>query len=258
MREARGWLTPLPIWPSIKLLAGLQSVSARAFADIQNLFKVVARGWLKSPNLTPGERLADNRLVRFFRYELRTPDVEAARDFYSDVFGVKLWDSGVSVVPLPETAAARGAPAHWLGHIGVADVEAAAGRVVAAGGQRLGPPAVRDPFGAVLALGSETEVREVPAVVLRVHHSPDRERASGFYSGLFGSTDGQTFVTADSPRIHSQWLFFFEASDFEGSMAKIRARGGLVLEPRHTPGGDLAVACDDPQGAAFGLIRCRG
>jgi predicted enzyme related to lactoylglutathione lyase len=197
-------------------------------------------------------------MAGFYRYELRTTDLDAARDFYSGVFGLEFWDSGVSVVPLPESAAARGAPAHWLGHIAVSDVDAAAGRVVAAGGQRLGPTGLRDPLGAVLALGSETEVGAVPGVVLQVHHSLDGELASRFYSELFGSTDGQVFVTADSPRIHPQWLFFFGVSDFEGSMEKIRSLGGLVLEPKHTPSGDLAVACDDPQGAAFGLIGCRG
>jgi predicted enzyme related to lactoylglutathione lyase len=186
--------------------------------------------------------------VGFCRYELRTTDLSAARDFYIQVFGPEFWDSGVGVTPLPEAAAARGAPAHWLGYIGVSDVAGTADRF-----QRLGGQALRDPFGAVLALGSETEARESP-VVLQVHHSLDRERALDFYSGLFGPADGPMFVSAPSPEIHPQWLFFFRVPGIERSMERVRALGGLVLEPTQTPNGDVVVACDDPQGAAFGLI----
>ena len=119
---------------------------------------------------------------------------------------------------------------------------------------RLGGPALRDPFGAVLALSSQAEAPELP-VALHVHHSGDRERAVAFYSEWFSSDDRQLFVTAPSPQVHSQWLFFFRCFDFERSMERVRALGGLVLDPAQTPDGDLVVACDDPQGAAFGLMR---
>src|SRR5262245_20144058 len=103
---------------------------------------------------------------RFYRYELRTTDMNAARAFYTDVLGSELWGSDVCLAPLPEHAAARGVPANWLGHIGVRDVEETAGRVVALGGQPLGPmqrsadgspyAVLRDPFGSVMALSKET------------------------------------------------------------------------------------------------------
>jgi len=60
---------------------------------------------------------------RFCRVQLRTTDVASARAFYAAVLG-----DGVAtdIVPLPDEAAARGAPPHWLGHIGVDDVDASA------------------------------------------------------------------------------------------------------------------------------------
>jgi len=52
---------------------------------------------------------------------------------------VKYNGADISVATLPEPARARGAPAHWLGHVGVADVDATADRIVALGGEQLGP-----------------------------------------------------------------------------------------------------------------------
>src|SRR5437879_6532248 len=80
----------------------------------------------------------------FCRYDLRTTDPDAARGFYSDVVGLDFTGgpspeepSMLAVWPLHEQARARGAPAHWLGHLGVADVEATARRLVEIGSERL-------------------------------------------------------------------------------------------------------------------------
>ncbi len=99
-------------------------------------------------------------MTRFCRLQLRTTDVPAARRFY----GALLGDDGVDIVPLGAEAIARGARSHWLGHLGVADVESAARAFVADGATRLGltgasgAPAggvavLRDPGGAVVAPG---------------------------------------------------------------------------------------------------------
>ena len=103
---------------------------------------------------------------RFCRYELRTKDVPGARAFYDGLFGDGFWGEHVAVVPLPEQAAARGAPSHWLGCVGTSNVEDMASRIVQLGGQRLGPTrenadaskqaALRDPFGAVVGIASAT------------------------------------------------------------------------------------------------------
>lgn len=167
---------------------------------------------------------------RFRRYELRTSDLDAARAFYAEVLGSEFWGSDVSLIALPERAAARGAPPHWLGYIAVADVaarreaarheqaaheaahstaaavEAAGKQLVAQGAQQLGPiqrssdgvelAVLRDPFGAVLGLRSETPVSEIvssevargSSVAWHQLHARDREQALAWYGALFGWT----------------------------------------------------------------------
>ena len=225
---------------------------------------------------------------RFLRYELRTTDVNAACAFYADVLGSHFWDSDVSVVTLPEQAVARGARAHWLGYVGAGDVEGTAGRIVALGGQQLGPTratnesvnvVLRDPFGAVMALSSETVAPRRSSVAWHLHHSQDHERSFALYAALFGwaATDAkelaprmgrhQMFTWDESgrsvgsmtdivsPEVHPQWLFFFQVADIEHALAKVSARGGLALARTQTSTGDIVVPCDDPQGAAFALYQ---
>jgi len=59
-------------------------------------------------------------------------------------------------------------------------------------------------------------------------------------------------------QIHPQWLFFFPVLDLEASLSRVQSLGGLALRPIKAPSGDLAAPCDDPQGAAFGLIQLAG
>src|SRR3954468_24757547 len=98
----------------------------------------------------------------FFRYDLRTTDPDAARAFYANVAGIDFATSPeLGLWPLHEQARARGAPAHWLGHIAVDDVDREVARFVAEGAERLGPTvrtgdgatyaALRDPLGSVIS-----------------------------------------------------------------------------------------------------------
>lgn len=229
---------------------------------------------------------------RFFRYELRTTAVDAARAFYTGVLGSQFWGTEVRVSPLPERAAALGVPAHWLGHISVSDVEGTADRIIAHGGQMIGPiqqgadgtlhGVVRDPFGAVLALSSERANSDPhrARVALQVHHSRDHRRAFDLYAELFGwaatelldlgpnvgryqmfawdestRTVGGMSNSARLPHIHPQWLFFFHVPDLESSLAKVRASGGKVVELTQTTSGDIVAPCDDQQGATFALYQ---
>jgi predicted enzyme related to lactoylglutathione lyase len=215
--------------------------------------------------------------------------VNAARAFYADVLGAQFWGLGVSLAPLPERAAAMGAPAHWLGHIGTGDVELAASRIVAAGGQRLGPSSkgpdgssvavLRDPFGAVMAVGSDTSSPPPSAVAWHFLHVNDHESAFAAYADLFGWTATalvdldvaigrqQLFAWDDSgesvggvtdmarqPHIHAQWMFCFRVANLEDARVKVLAHGGTVAEPTRTPNGDLVAACEDAQRAAFALL----
>ena len=227
---------------------------------------------------------------RFCRYELRTTDVSAASDFYRQVLRPEIWSDDVTVVPLPERARARGAPSHWLGHIGVSDVEATAERIVTAGGQRLGDTQraadgslrapVRDPFGAPVAVSSPTgRAAQAPVEwhLLNVH---DHRKAFALYAELFGwialeardlgpdqgshqlfAWDGPGRVagsiadTARLPGVHTHWLYHFRVPDVAEAATRVAALGGRALQPHRTITGDQFVACDDPQGAAFGLFQ---
>ena len=86
------------------------------------------------------------RRMRFTFYELRTTELGAAQEFYSELLG---WDwrsseSGGSwlranqtvaaATPLSARARERGAPPHWLGHVAVPDVEAVVSQLTALGG----------------------------------------------------------------------------------------------------------------------------
>jgi uncharacterized protein len=225
----------------------------------------------------------------FCRYQLRTTDPGAARAFYTDLFGPELWADDITVVPLPERAAARGAPAHWLGHLGVDDAEATARRFLDSGAEQLGPlqrapdgssiAVLRDPFGAIVALSSEKLAPREARVVWRVLHTRDEAPAFAFYAALFGwapldvidlggegrhqrfawdasgRAAGSVSNSARLPHVHAQWLFCFGVTNIEASLEHVRARGGLTLGVTRTPGGALVAGCDDPQGAAFALYQ---
>jgi len=225
---------------------------------------------------------------RFCRYHLRTTNADAARAFYSDVVGASLWGADVIVTTLPERALAAGAPAHWLGHIGVRDVEATVQRFVAKGARQLGPTqdaegvtfaALLDPFGARFGVSAEIAAPRRAPIVWHQLASLEVEKSWALYEEAFGWTatgtqdlgaygkqhtfawdDARTDVGAawsivGRPEVHPQWLFFFEVEDVERAIARVRALGGLALAPTRTPSNAIAVACDDAQGAAFGLMQ---
>jgi len=234
----------------------------------------------------------------FCRYDLRTTDADAARTFYTEVIGLDFTGapssegrSMLAVWPLHEQARARGAPAHWLGQIGVTDVEDAVHRLVELGSERLGPTVrgadgipfaiLRDPLGAVVAVRART--RGAP-VAWHHLHTRDLDRSWAVYSDLFGWTHTETLEVADpvgeyrmfawdgsgksmgsiantarAPGVHAHWLFYFEVADLEGTLAKVRARGGNApASATVLANGDRIAPCEDGQRAAFGLYQRRG
>lgn len=224
-------------------------------------------------------------MTRFCRFELRTRDVEAARAFYTAVLGAGSRD----ITPLPEQAAARGAPPHWLGYIGVDDVERTASAFVERGASRLGPtrPAadggevaiLRDPGGAVLALSTRSSDGGCDDVVWHVLNTSDVERALANYGELFGwhltgrldlgsvgvyhefawrpgrASVGAMVDVAGRPGVHPHWLFHSGVAALEPALVEVRAGGGAAIGPIVLPGGERIAVCDDPQGAAFALLE---
>ncbi len=230
----------------------------------------------------------------FCRYELRAKDLDGARAFYTDLLGTDFWLGPMTIAPLPERAAAMGAPQHWVGDVAVDDVDASAKRFVEMGAQQLGPTqhlpdgssraVFRDPFGgAVIGLTSGQAVTHRAAAKERVAwhilHTREHERAFAAYASLLGwtiteeldlgdrgkhqmfacdasgETVGSVANTALSPQIHVQWMHFFRVPDIQRSLAKVAELGGIALPAMETPTGDLVAPCDDPQGGAFALYQ---
>jgi predicted enzyme related to lactoylglutathione lyase len=223
-------------------------------------------------------------MVRFGRFELRTTDPVLARAFYATVLG---HDRSI-VWPLHERALANGARPHWLGHLGVADVDGAARAFVERGATQLGPTVsrpggeraviLRDPGGAVLAVGSPSlENAEAAGAAWHVLNTNDAARAAANYAEQFGWELGDRVDVAGlgvfqpfawgpgredvgsigdisgRPGVHPHWLFFFEVEALDPAIASVLAAGGVVIERSTLPSGQRFGVCDDPQGAAFGL-----
>ena len=231
----------------------------------------------------------------FCRYALRTTDQAAARGFYAEAIGLALPGgaseaSTLEAWPLHERARAMGAPPHWLGQIAVDDVDRTVERFIALGSERLGPTVqarggasfatLRDPFGAVIAVrAGGTSAHERP-IAWHQLHTRDAERAWAVYSELFGwvgkerldaphvegghllfafSETGEPIGsignTARWPGVHPHWLFYCPVADVDAAATRVRALGGAAHEVVRLPDGSTLSACEDPQGAAFGLIR---
>lgn len=222
-------------------------------------------------------------MTRFRRFELRTTDVAAARAFYAALLG----EDGADIVPLPAEAAARGARAHWLGHLGVEEVERTARAFAGLGAARLGPTRptadggevalVRDPGGAVVALATPPSGPTRDDVVWQVLNTGGLERCIASYRELFGwhfaervdlgalgvfhpfawqpggANVGSMSDITQRPGVHPHWLFHFRVAALETALARVRAAGGVVMGPIALPGGERLAVCDDPQGAAFAL-----
>lgn len=234
----------------------------------------------------PGRRgyVARVSTSRFSRYLLRTTDVPAATAFYGAVLG----RCGDGVVPLHESAIARGARSHWLGHVGVralGGVETMAARFVELGATRLGPaPGVgefvvlRDPGGALVGL-TEGNADSSAGVVWHQLNTRAPDTAATRYASLFGwsftdkldlgplgrhqrfafgAGEASTGLFSDiegRPEVHPHWLFFFSVPSLDVAVDRVRGNGGIVLGPLELPNGVRVAACDDAQGAAFGLIE---
>jgi uncharacterized protein len=192
--------------------------------------------------------------------------------------------------PLHERAIANGAPPHWLGQLAVDDVERSRERLVELGGERLGPTVrtpdgthyatLRDPFGAVVAVRAGQLGPADDRIAWHQLHTRDAERAWALYSELFGWIGTETLDVPDPvgghqlfawrtgtgsigsigntgrwPGVHAHWLFYFVVADIDAAVVRIRALGGAAMNPIALAAGRYLAACEDPEGAAFGLIQ---
>lgn len=159
---------------------------------------------------------------RFFWYELLTTDLDAALDFYRRVVGWTSADSGMEgmryellqagdraiggAMQLTPDMLDGGARPGWLGYVAVADTDAMAARIEAAGGRILMPPAdipdvgrfalVADPGGAafyLLAPFPQDQAQPPPKpsdpgifAWHELYAGNGEAQAFAFYSDLFG------------------------------------------------------------------------
>jgi uncharacterized protein len=199
------------------------------------------------------------------------------------------------LMALPPEATTNGATPRWLGYVGVDDVDRLATQIKRSGGTIYVPPTdtnigriavVADPGMAALALINRTEsgepdqaaIEQAGRVGWHELFAIDPNRAFGFYQELFGwqSVDSEIgaahsyrlFAAGGEPiggmftkgeaEPSSFWLYYFNTTDIDEAMRRVRRAGGRVFEgPIEVPGDTWVARCADPQGATFALQGAR-
>jgi len=77
---------------------------------------------------------------------------------------------------------------------------------------------------------------------------PKRGEGTATSAGSISGVEGR-------PEVHPHWLFFFGVPSLDTTLERTRRHGGTVIGPITLPNGVRIAACDDPQGAAFGVIE---
>mgnify|MGYP006137990557 CR=1 FL=1 len=247
-------------------------------------------------------------------YELITADPDAAGTFYQKVIGwqdggcpggtaegtgdyhVYLAPDGQGVAGMMKTPEGAPPEPRWFSYIGVDDVDAAAGKIAAAGGSIHMPPTtmdgigrmamVADPQGVVFYVmkGSSPEASTAFKRMAPGHgewnelQTSDDQAALAFYGEQFGWTkDGAmpmgemgeySFLGHDGgmigavmrapPGVSPGWNYFFRVGDIDDAKQRIEDAGGTINDgPHEVPGGDFVIYAADPQGAKFGVVGSR-
>ena len=221
----------------------------------------------------------------FAWYELLTSDPPAAEAFYTAVLGWRAADAGMpgmaytlmhvgdvphaGLMALPPEARAVGAGAHWLGYVGVADVDASARHLAEAGGTVHRPPddipgvgrfaPVSDPQGAAFVLfrghGADGPPPIAPGTPGTVGwhelHAGEIDAALGFYGpllgwkkgvthdmgpmgiyqefGRFGHSLGGMYKKPADMKAPPHWLLYAKVPDLQAAVAAVKAEHGQVL-----------------------------
>jgi predicted enzyme related to lactoylglutathione lyase len=238
--------------------------------------------------------------------DLQTTDQDAAKSFYGQLFGWTYDDQPMpqgpvysmasknggavaAIAPQSPELAEQGVPPTWNTYLAVADIDAAAGRVEAAGGKLLMRPfdvmdagrmcVAADPTGAAVALWQAdkhigaTVVSEPGAVIWNELVTDDKEGAVPFYEQVFGLTastndmagtpytsfaiGSDTVAGTTTPPMEgvpNHWHVYFAVENTVDAAERATALGGTVLNgPFDTPIGPIATL-RDPQGGVFSVI----
>ena len=242
--------------------------------------------------------------------ELATTDQSAAKSFYGKLFG---W--GVNDFPMGpndfysmfqlegrDTAAAytlrpeqrsQGVPAHWMIYVAVESADTTANRAAELGGKVLASPfdvhdvgrmaVLQDPTGASFSVWQAkqhqgTGIAGVDGTLCWADLStPDQQRASLFYSDLFGwkmvkgekdpsdylhIVNGEEFIGGIPPATHRNpqapphWLAYFTVSDCDAAAAKAKQLGAtFYLAPMTMENVGRFAVLADPQGGVFAIFQ---
>lgn len=246
----------------------------------------------------------------FSWHELMTTDIVGAQEFYGTVANWTARDAGASgmtyilfsagstpmagMMTLPDHLVANGVPPHWLGYVGVDDVDATVAEVTRLGGSVHAPAAdipdigryavVADPQGTTFGLMTWIEAFAAPQpdqmapgrIGWHELSAIDWEEVFPFYNALFGWEKGTAvdmgpmgvyqIFTVDGRDIGGMftkpaavpvpfWLYYTNVDDIDAALQRVLSGGGQVLNgPMEVPGGAWIVQAMDPQGAMFALV----
>jgi uncharacterized protein len=244
----------------------------------------------------------DTKVGRFVWHDHVSGDPEAARRFYTELFGwdYDMFDAGEWQYPMIKANGTThggfgptqgDAPPHWLGHVYVDDVDAAAGRVEAAGGSIVAPAmdipdvgrmvVIADPQGAVVSLYHSVSDDFEPAEGVFVWDellTTDVEGAKRFYGEVVGwetrdmdMGPGGMYTLFSSggadragcmarpegaENIPPYWGTYLGTDDVDATAAKAKELGAsFLMEPFDVQTvGRLAIFAD-PTGAVIGLFH---
>lgn len=240
--------------------------------------------------------------------DCQVDDPAKAAQFYAELFGWEIQDGGpdsggylmaakagaavAGIGPKPDSMADM--PSVWTTYFGVADADATAAKVVAAGGQLVVPTfdvmefgrmfVAADPVGAAFAVWQATGhngaavYNEHGAYCWNELHTRDSAAAKAFYAEVFGFTytdfdfgDGEYVVFTPPTRTESvggiadesakpadgmpsYWLVWFQFDDVDAGVAKTTELGGRVLQAIADSPAGRSAIIAGPQGEAIGII----
>jgi predicted enzyme related to lactoylglutathione lyase len=238
---------------------------------------------------------------KFVWFELVTRDPKKAQAFYGEVlhWKVEAYPMGGFTYEMIKVgddtiggyvSADEGQPSHWISHLSVPDVDAAAKAAVAAGGKTLEPahdvPTVGRMQRIVDATGAEVSLYRAatddPADrtsrdgewFWNELQSPDPARSVAFYERVAGYTHKAMTMGADvyyqldasgAPRGGimkaqmpgpAQWVPYVRVGDCDATLARaIRHGGAQLVPPTDIPGIGRFAVITDPVGATIAVIK---
>jgi predicted enzyme related to lactoylglutathione lyase len=247
----------------------------------------------------------------FVWYELATGDLKGAEKFYSKVVGWTVKDAGMpgmtylllhaneipvgGMMTMPPDCA--DVPPHWIGYIGVDNVDQAAAKVERLGGKIHREPhdipgvgrfaVMGDPQGVGFCLFRWADGMAPPSVppMTRGHvgwhelYTPDLDAGFGFYAEMFGWTKADTLdmgpmgryqlfahngvtiggmMRKPDPLPVGRWGFYFVVDAIDAALGRAQDAGCKLLNgPMEVPGGAWIIQALDPQSAAFELVGAK-